>query len=276
MLASQSSRHPFLSASSAPSVVLSSLLWDRQGLSRFSFVRNCDSEFLFPTHTSNRSRMCSPCSAGTSPLSPFAWARHRSSCLCSPLVFVWEARRQTWLFASLLTTSSSTASSRKCSLVFLCASFLLLSSKLQASWWVSDSSPCISWSSSSAGFTERSSSLCVRHVWTGSGRAGRSVAGGISGVVDFGFGGVSTNPRRFSSDQLDSAPFADTQLCHLSGPHVRLWGALVEPHVEFPLVDQLRCEMPRSVSHFWEVSKHRFTKLQQLSAIWSTHRTVDR
>ena len=196
MLASQSSRHPFLSASSAPSVVFSSLLWDRQGLSGFSFVRNCDPEFFVANaHVQSLKNVFTVFSRYECTL---------SICMGTLSFFV-------SVFSIRLRLRGSSANmavgfsvddfvvSRFFTEVLSCVSVRFFSfSELKAPGVivVSDSSPCISWSSSSAGFTEGSSSLCVKHVWTGSGRAGKSVARGISGVVDFSFCGVSTFARR--------------------------------------------------------------------------------
>ena len=51
--------------------------------------------------------------------------------------------------------------------------------------------------------------------------------------------------------------------------------ALAQPHSGIPSVSQLRCRIPRSFSHPWKVSKHRFDELQQLSAIQTTHGSIE-
>ena len=46
--------------------------------------------------------------------------------------------------------------------------------------------------------------------------------------------------------------------------------ALAQAHGGFPSVGQLRRGMPRSLSHLWKISKHRFTEFDQLFTIRTT------
>ena len=92
----------------------------------------------------------------------------------------------------LLTTSPSTAPSRKWLLVFPCAPHCYLSSTLEASSWCQMASFLLSWSSSPAGFAEGSSLSFSSTSRLAGGRARRSAAGGMSRVVDAGFCCVST------------------------------------------------------------------------------------
>ena len=52
--------------------------------------------------------------------------------------------------------------------------------------------------------------------------------------------------------------------------------AFAQSHCRFPSVSQLRRGIPRSFSHLWQVSKHRFAKFQQLSTIRTTRGSIDR
>ena len=138
--------------------------------------------------------------------------------------------------------------------MFLCASRLCLSSKLLVSCFVSRRLLSCNSSSSSEGSSFSSSGISGA---SGGGTRG-SAAGGMSTVVDFGFCGVSTTARRFTSDQL----------CSASRPTLRAYNSFVgsdkmfvcefavaEPHARFPPVKQLRCGLPMA---------------------WSTHRSVER
>ena len=82
-----------------------------------------------------------------------------------------------------------------------------------------------------------------------------SAAGGMSATVVFG---QSSNAAR----KHNSLVISDQMLVLRS---------LLPSHSGFPSVTQLRCRIPRSFSHLWNVSKHRFAELQQLSAIRTTH-----
>ena len=80
----------------------------------------------------------------------------------------------------------------------------------------------------------------------------------MSAVGVFGLCGVSTTARRSSSNQM--------LVCEV---------ARAQPHSGFPSVSQLRCGIPRSFSHLWKVSKHRFAELQQLSTIRTTRGSIE-
>ena len=98
----------------------------------------------------------------------------------------------------------------------------------------------------------------------------------MSAIVVFGLCGVSTTARRFSSDQLCSAS-RRTLRAHTTPSSVltRCSSVRSEPHSGFPSASQLRCRIPRSFSHLWKVSKHRFAELQQPSATRTTHGSIE-
>ena len=52
--------------------------------------------------------------------------------------------------------------------------------------------------------------------------------------------------------------------------------AVAQPHGGLPSVSQFRCGIPRSSSHLWKMSKHRFSKLQHLATIRTFHCTTER
>ena len=51
--------------------------------------------------------------------------------------------------------------------------------------------------------------------------------------------------------------------------------ALAEPHGGFPLVDQLRRDLPRSLSHFRKMSQQGLAKLQHFSPVRTTSEAID-
>ena len=113
---------------------------------------------------------------------------------------------------------------------------------------VCDGSSCIYGSSSPAGFTDGSSSSFSCTSGTGGGRTSGSVAGGMSGVVDFGF--------LLSSGQLCSA-IRRTLRVHYPPVLTKCSSAKsLSPRHAADFLGQLRCEISRSLSHFREVSKH--------------------
>ena len=147
-------------------------------------------------------------------------------------------------------TSSSTASLRKWPPVFLCASRYCLSSKLQSSslCLVAFSSPCTSGSAS--------------------GRARGPAARGMSGST--GFRVVSTTSRRFffGPAALGDSSYASRVHNSICSDQMFVCEvALAQPDGGFPPVGQLRCGIPRSLSHLWKMSTTRFTTPQHLSTI---------
>ena len=234
-------------------------------MSRFSFtpIRHCRDSLRQKSH---RCGVCSACSADPNLRFPPAGTCRHSSCLFSPSVFVRQARLQLWLFAFLSRTSSSTVSSRKWLVMFLCPSHLCMCSKPQASFlrlpldslWVPPSHLQV---------------LIVLHVEE------REVR------VQEGCPLSSSSVSVVSRQVLERFPSA--QLCSASRRTLRAYSivgsdqmparevALVQPHGGIPLVRQLRRGIPRSFSHLWKVSKHKFTKFQQLSTIRTTHCPIE-
>ena len=103
------------------------------------------------------------------------------------------------------------------------------------------------------------------------GRVRGSAASAISAIVVFGFCGVSTTARRFSSDQLCSTSRRTLRAFTISSDQMLICEvALAKQHGRFPSVSQLQCGIPRSLSHFWKVGKHNFAELQHLSTIRSS------
>ena len=51
--------------------------------------------------------------------------------------------------------------------------------------------------------------------------------------------------------------------------------AFAQPHGGFPSVGKLRRGIPRSFSHLWKASKHRFTDFQQLSTMRTTQGSTE-
>ena len=111
-----------------------------------------------------------------------------------------------------------------------------------------------------------------------SGTARRSAASSVA--VDLGFCWVSTTGRRFSSDHLCSAS-RRTLRAYTTPSSVRTRcssvRSLLPCHTaDFHLSCPLRCWISRSLSNFWKMCENSFSKFHRLSAVRSTHGTIER
>ena len=101
----------------------------------------------------------------------------------------------------------------------------------------------------------------------------------MSAIVVFGLCSVSTTAQKFSSDQLCSASRRTLRACTSPSSVLTRCSSvrsLLPNHTaDFHLSASFGAGFPDPFSHLWKVSKHTFAELQQLSAIRTTHGSIE-